>query len=47
MFLGMSYSCPAKKSTKVTVTFNFAIQPNESGVIVGDNIVSKKGYEYA
>lgn len=47
MFLGMSYSCPAKKSTKVTVTFNFAIQPNESSVKVGDTSVSKKGYEYA
>lgn len=47
MFLGMSYSCPAKKSSKVTVTFNFAIQPNESGVKVGDTTVSKKGYEYA
>lgn len=47
MFLGMSYSCPAKKSTKVTVTFNFAIQPNESGVKVGDTSVTKKGYEYA
>ena len=47
MFLGMSYSCPAKKSTKVTVTFNFAIQPNESGVKVGDVTISKKGFEYA
>jgi hypothetical protein len=28
MFLGMSYSTPAKKAKKVTVTFNFAIQPN-------------------
>jgi len=46
MFLGMSYSCPAKKSTKVTVTFNFAIQPNECDVMVGDTSVSKKGYEY-
>lgn len=46
MFLGMSYSCPTKKSTKVTVTFNFAIQPNESNVKIGDKSVSKKGFEY-
>ena len=46
MFLGMSYSCPAKSSTKVTVTFNFAIQPNESGTNVGGKSVSKKGFEY-
>jgi len=46
MFLGMSYSTPAKKAKKVTVTFNFAIQPNESGVKVGGKSVSKKGFEY-
>ncbi len=46
MFLGMSYSSPAKSSTKVTVTFNFAIQPNESGANVGGKSVSKKGFEY-
>ena len=42
MFLGMSYSCPDKKSTKVTVTFTFSIPPTASGVQVGDTIVSKK-----
>lgn len=46
MFLGMSYSTPAKKAKKVTVSFNFAIQPNESGVKVGGKSVSKKGFEY-
>lgn len=46
MFLGMSYSTPAKKAKKVTVTFNFAIQPNESNVNVGGKSVSKKGFEY-
>ena len=47
MFLGMSYSTPAKKASKVTVTFNFAIQPNESNVKIGGHSVSKKGFEYA
>lgn len=46
MFLGMSYSTPAKKAKKVTVTFNFAIQPNESGVWIAGKLVSKKGFEY-
>ena len=46
MFLGMSYSCPAKKSTKVLVSFNFAVQPNESVSIAGHRI-EKKGFEYA
>lgn len=46
MFLGMSYSCPDKRSTKVSVNFNFAVQPNESGAKVGGRSVSKKGFEY-
>ncbi|MBO5694398.1 MAG: hypothetical protein J6S98_03240 [Lentisphaeria bacterium] len=46
MFLGMSYSCPNKKARKATVSFNFAIQPNESKVKVGGKTVSKKGFEY-
>ena len=46
MFLGMSYSCPAKKSTKVLVSFNFAVQPNERVNIAGHR-VEKKGFEYA
>lgn len=46
MFLGMSYSCPAKKSTKVLVSFNFAVQPNESVTIAGHK-VEKLGFEYA
>lgn len=47
MFLGMSYSCPEKKSTKVTVSYNFAIQPNETDVNVGGVLVSKNGFDYA
>ena len=46
MFLGMSYSCPAKKSTKVLVSFNFAVQPNESVSVAGHKI-EKEGFEYA
>ena len=46
MFLGMSYSTPSKKAKKVTVSFNFAIQPNETGVKVAGKSVSKKGFEY-
>lgn len=47
MFLGMSYSTPARKAKRVTVTFNFAIQPNESGVKVGGKGVGNKGgFEY-
>ena len=46
MFLGMSYSTPASGAEKVVVTYNFAIQPNESGVKIGDRMVSKKGFEY-
>lgn len=47
MFLGMSYSSPARKSTKVTVTFNFAVQLNESDARVCGKSISKKGFEYA
>ena len=46
LFLGMSYSTPAKKAKKVTVSFNFAIQPNESGVKIAGRSVTKKGFEY-
>ena len=46
MFLGMSYTTPTQKAQKVTVSFNFAIQPNESGINVGGHSVSKKGFEY-
>ncbi len=46
LFLGMSYSTPAKKAKKVTVSFNFAIQPNESGVKIAGKSVTKKGFEY-
>ena len=47
MFLGMSYSAPSRGAGKVTVTFNFAIQPNESGAKVGGKgIGNKKGFEY-
>ena len=46
MFLGMSFSSPARKSSKVNVAFNFAVQPNEETSVCGRN-VSKKGFEYA
>lgn len=46
MFLGMSYNTPAKRAKTVTVSFNFAIQPNETNVKVGGHSVSKKGFEY-
>lgn len=46
MFLGMSYSSPASGAEKVVVTYNFAVQPNESQVKVGNKRVSKKGFEY-
>ena len=46
MFLGMSYSSPARRSSRVNVAFNFAIQPNEEESVCGRN-VSKKGFEYA
>lgn len=46
MFLGMSYSCPAKGSAKASVAFSFAIQLNEETTVCGKSI-SKKGFEYA
>ena len=46
MFLGMSFSSPERGAEKVTVTFNFSIQPNESNVQIGEYSVSKKGFEY-
>lgn len=46
MFMGCSYSSPDKKSTKVTVTFNFTIQPNESNIVVSNRKVSKRGWEH-
>lgn len=46
MFMGCSYSSPEKNSAKVTVTFNFTIQPNEVDVIVGGKKVTKKGWEH-
>lgn len=45
MFLGISYSSPIKNAEKVTVTFNFSIQPNEKENISGVEI-EKKGWEY-
>ena len=46
MFMGCSYSTPDKNSAKVTVTFNFTIQPNETDVLVGGEKVTKKGWEH-
>lgn len=46
LFLGCSFSAPEKTSKKVTVTFNFAIQPNEGAEIDGEEFF-KNGWEYA
>lgn len=47
MFLGMSYSTPEKNKKKVTVTYNFMIQPNELQAKIGDlNIGNVEGFEY-
>lgn len=47
MFLGCSYSTPSKGATKVTVTYNFRIMPNESSCkVAGKSCGSKKGFEY-
>lgn len=46
-FLGCSYSAPLSGSQKVRVSFHFAIRLNENrAVIAGENIGSKKGFEY-
>lgn len=48
MFENMSYSTPSKGQTKVTVTFNFRVSPNESNAnVAGQSIGQKKGFEYA
>ena len=46
MFMGCSYS--GTTSEELTVTFNFAIQPNEKDVPLGPGYpkVSKRGHEY-
>ena len=47
MFLGASYAAPLKGATKVTVSFNFAIRPNESSAKVGNiSVGDVKGFEY-
>lgn len=46
MFLGLSYSSPDRKSAKVKVVFNFAIQVNEEVTVCGKK-VKKLGFEYA
>lgn len=47
MFCGASYSAPIDGRTKVLVTFNFRIIPNETNAkVAGQNIGSKKGWEY-
>ena len=47
MFMGCSFSTPDKSSAKVTVTFNFTIQPNEKNASVAGVTFSKRGFEYA
>ena len=47
MFLGCSYSTPARNASKVTVTYNFRISPNESRCqVAGHNCGKKQGFEY-
>ena len=46
MFLGCSYSGRNQRSALVTVSYNFAIQLNESNVDVAGHQISKKGFEY-
>ena len=47
MFIGCSYSTPVKGASKVTVTFNFRIMPNESNAKIANiNVGSKQGFEY-
>lgn len=47
MFLGMSFSGSVKSSEKITVSFNFQIQPNESKAKVNDIDIGKvQGFEY-
>ena len=47
MFLGASYTAPLKGRQKVIVTYNFAIQPNETNVMVaGHDIGDVDGYDY-
>lgn len=46
LFLGASFS--GVKGEKIAVTFNFAIQQNESGMKLGNGVtVSKNGWDYA
>lgn len=44
MFLGCSYS--GKKTEKISVSFNFSIQPNENSAEIADVKFSKKGFEF-
>lgn len=47
MFLGMSYNAPEKGRKKVTVTYNFMIQPNEENAKVGGVPVGfVEGFQY-
>lgn len=45
MFLGCSYNGVDRNSAKISVNYNFAMQPNESNVEVGGVSVDKKGFE--
>lgn len=45
MFLGCSYSAPLRGSSRVAVSFQFAIRSGETETIAGQNI-SKQGFEY-
>jgi hypothetical protein len=47
LFLGCSFSAPEKTSEKVTVTFNFAIQPDEENAEIDGERFKKDGWTYA
>ena len=46
LFEDFSYSAPEKGQKYVTVTFNFAIQMNESGYSYAGRTLKKEGWEY-
>lgn len=48
MFLGCSFSGNTKDDDKISVSFNFMIQPNEENVVIAEGVpaFSKSGFEY-
>jgi hypothetical protein len=46
MFCGCSFTAPEKGAEEVTVSFNFAIRPNEKIVVQGHEYGTKYGWDY-